>query len=85
MDRYITRTTLRSVAALLGQVEVAQRFAAAYPPYPDPDHRVSRMGEALTGGAEALARGDPEAALRTLAELRVIDGRGSPFAASPSA
>jgi tetratricopeptide (TPR) repeat protein len=75
MDRYITRTTLRSVAALLGQVEVAQRFAAAYPGYPDPDHLASRHGEALAGGAEALARGDPEAALRTLAELRVIDGR----------
>ncbi|UCC84229.1 MAG: hypothetical protein JSW46_04675, partial [Gemmatimonadota bacterium] len=72
MDSYITRTTARSVAALLGQVEVAERFAAAYPPYPDPDHAASRYGEALAGGAEALSRGDPEAALQSLAELRLL-------------
>jgi tetratricopeptide (TPR) repeat protein len=79
MDRYITRTTVRSVAALLGRVEVAERFAAAYPGYPDPAHVASRYGEALAGGTEALARGDPEAALRTLGELRVIDGRPGPW------
>ncbi len=79
MDSYLTRTTARCVAALLGQVEVAERFAAAYPPYPDPDHAASRYGEALAGGTEELARGDPEAALRRLGELRVIDGRPGPW------
>ncbi len=79
LDRHITRTSARSLAAFLGQVEVAQRFAAAYPPYPDPDHWVSRYGEALAGGAEALASGDPEGALRTLNELRAIEYRPAPW------
>ncbi len=69
LDSYITRTTVRSGAALLGQVEVAELFATAYPAYPDPDHPVSRYGEALADGTEALARGDPEAALQALAQI----------------
>ncbi|UCC84153.1 MAG: tetratricopeptide repeat protein [Gemmatimonadota bacterium] len=79
IDRHISRTSMRSLAAFLGQVEVAARVAATYPPYPDPDHQLTRYGEALAGGVEALARGDPEEALRTFEELRVIDFRPRPW------
>jgi len=79
LDRYITRTTTRSLAALLGRVDVAERFAAAYPPPGDSLLWVSRYGEALAGGLEALARGDPEAAMRELDQLRRIDVRPGPW------
>lgn len=79
LDRYITRTTSRSLAAVLGRVDVADRFAAAYPPPGDSLLWVSRYGEALAGGLESLARGDPEAALRRLDSLRRIDQRPGPW------
>jgi tetratricopeptide (TPR) repeat protein len=72
LDGFITRTTGRSVAALLGRVELARRFAAAYPPPRNPAHAGARYGKALAGGIEALARGDPETALESLGELRTI-------------
>ncbi len=79
MDRYITRTTARSLAALLDRVDVAERFTAAYPPPRDSVAWASPYGEALAGGLEALARGDPEAAMRELDQLRRIDQRPGPW------
>ncbi len=78
-DRYITRTTARCLAGLLGLIEVAERFAAAYPGLPDSGGWANRYGEGLAGGIELLARGDPEAALRRLVELRAIDARPAPW------
>lgn len=70
VTRHVFRNQLRFFAAVLGQLELAERIAAAYAPHPDSAHPGVRWGEALGRGGEALARGDPQAALRAFAELR---------------
>jgi tetratricopeptide (TPR) repeat protein len=69
-DRFINRTTLQVQAALLGRVELADRIADTYPPYPDPDHWFGRTGEALVARRWQSMKGDGEAAPAALqAEL----------------
>jgi hypothetical protein len=70
VTRHVFRNQLRFFAALLGRLDLAERIAAAYAPHPDSAHPGARWGEALGRAGEALARGDPEAALRAFAELR---------------
>ncbi|MGD2151891.1 MAG: hypothetical protein PVG79_01405 [Gemmatimonadales bacterium] len=70
VTRHVFRNQLRFFAGLLGRLELAERFADVYWPHPDSAHPGVRWGEGLGGGGEALARGDPEAALDAFAEIR---------------
>ncbi len=65
-DRFFTRINLQVQAALLGRPDLVERIGAAYPPYPDPAHWISRAGEGLVRAARAVARGDGDTALRVL-------------------
>ena len=77
VDRHITRETTRSLAALLGLVEVAERVAGTYPTIQG--RLDATYGELVGDGTAALARGDAELALETLNKLKTIDFRPSPW------
>jgi tetratricopeptide (TPR) repeat protein len=72
-DRFLTRTNLQLHAAMLGRPELVARIGAAYPPPPDPDHWLSRLGDGLVRAAGALSAGDGEGTLRILDEAIPTD------------
>ena len=74
-DRFFLRTYLRSISALLGTPDIGARVVSTYPPSPDTEHWVTRYGEALAAGAEALGRGEPEIAVSSLREAEALGYR----------
>jgi tetratricopeptide (TPR) repeat protein len=65
-DRFLVRTELVVLAALLESPELQDRIESAYPPFLDSTHWLGRYGAGLSGAAAALERGDPALAVESL-------------------